>query len=208
MRKPEPLPGFPEPARKKRTSAAAAMGSSSYKPSKIASDDAESHHTAIAATLPLRGANGGYIDPDEFPQPPPRPGAAAAMYSPGPPTRTTGSTTSGSSTGYSLPSHSSSSTAVEALKRKKSRPQVISDDDDGNEEGERNRDEDSDGADADEEFVARGASLKSKTFGATSGDGGAIWVNLEGRRKALPKRSAAAAAVAAIEDIRRHSMVL
>lgn len=128
--------------------------------------------------LPLRGMNGGYINPELFPLPASRPGSAAAMYSPGPPTRTTGSTTSDGS------SSTSNSTST-AIKRKKSRPRIVLSDEEGGE---------SDGAEADAEYVG--------------GKGTGSWVNVEGRRKALPKRSAATAAVAAMEDIRRHSMAI
>jgi hypothetical protein len=59
-------------------------------------------------------------------------------------------------------------------------------------------DSESDGADADEEYVGgRGSSGSS---------GMNDWVNVGGRRKALPKRTAAVVAVTAIEDIRRHSL--
>lgn len=132
--------------------------------------------------LPLRAVNGGYINPELFPLPASRPGSAAAMYSPGPPTRTTGSTTSDGSSSTS----NSTSTAV---KRKKSRPRLMPSDE---EHGE------SDGAEADAEYVG----------GSGGGKGTGSWVNVEGRRKAVPKRSAATAAVAAIEDIRRHSMAI
>ncbi|KJA15189.1 hypothetical protein HYPSUDRAFT_72222 [Hypholoma sublateritium FD-334 SS-4] len=189
MRKPDPPPGGIEaPARKKRSSAAAVMSSSLYKPLPSPSTNAMDNDTDVEprsslegpalaplVSLPLRGTN-GYINPEDFPIPVPRPGSAAAMYSPGPPTRTTGSTTSGASTS------SGTSSSVTTLKKKKSRPQLS--------------DDESDGGEADAEYVGGGS-------GATGS-----WVNVEGRRKALPKRSAAAAAVAAIEDIRRHSMVI
>lgn len=192
MRKPDPLPGTSDgPVRKKRSSAAAVMTSASYKPISSSSTNAMDIDTdieprsslestsqlprQILPDLPLRGAN-GYIDPDSFPIPMPRPGSAAAMYSPGPPTRTTGSTTSGVSTA------STASSPVRTPKKKKSRPALS--------------DNESDGGEADAEYIG----------GGMGGAGG--WVNMEGRRKALPKRSAAAAAVAAIEDIRRHSMAI
>ena len=203
MRKPDPPPGA-EPPRKKRSSAAAVMTSTSYKPTSSSSQgtaadvisdrDPESEArssldmpSAVAlppVSLPLRGTDGSYINPELFPLPASRPGSAAALYSPTPPARTSGSTTSGATV---VPSSSSSSslsstTTVHSLKRKKSKPQsVISDDE-------------SDGAEADEEYMGGG----SRGMNA--------WVNVEGRRKALPKRSAATAAVAALEDIRRHSI--
>jgi len=133
--------------------------------------------------LPLRGMNGDYINPELFPLPASRPGSAAAMYSPGPPMRTTGES---STSGGSSSSNSNGTTTNTALKRKKSRPRHILSDEEN--EGE------SDGAEADAEYVG--------------GGGAGTWVNVEGRRKALPKRSAAAAAVAALEDIRRHSMAI
>lgn len=74
------------------------------------------------------------------------------------------------------------------MKKKKSRPQLMMSDEE----------DESDGAEADAEYVG---SRKSST------DSGS-WINVEGRRKAVPKRSAATAAVAAIEDIRRHSMAI
>ena len=132
--------------------------------------------------LPLRGMNGGYINPELFPLPPSRPGSAAAMYSPGLPTRTTGSTTSDTSS-------STSNLTTAAVKRKKSRPRLVLSDEENGE---------SDGAEVDAEYVG----------GSGGGKGTGFWVNVEGRRKALPKRSAATAAVAAIEDIRRHSMAI
>ena len=74
----------------------------------------------------------------------------------------------------------------QATRRKKSRPQVLL------------CDSNSDGADADEEYVGgRGRSGSSGRSG---------WVKVGGRRKALPKRNAAVVAVTAIEDIRRHSL--
>jgi len=214
MRKPDPPPGSAaEPVRKKRSSAAAVM--TGYKPpSSLLSmdgggvDDADVDiearsslempppvlpllppTTHASASLPLRGMNGGYINPELFPLPPSRPGSAAAMYSPGPPTRTTGSTMSD---GSSFTSNSAANTAV--VKRKKSRPwMVLSDEEDGV----------SDGAEADAEYVG-----SSGGGGSGGGKDAGSWVNMEGRRKALPKRSAAAAAVAALEDIRWHSMAI
>ena len=213
MRKPDPPPGSAaEPVRKKRSSAAAVM--TGYKPPSSllnmdgggvdADVDTEARSslemsppippllpttTHSSALLPLRGMNGGYINPELFPLPPSRPGSAAAMYSPGPPTRTTGSTTSDGS------SSTSNSATATAVKRKKSRPRmVLSDDEDG----------DSDGAEADAEYVGSSGG----GGGGGGGKGAGSWVNVEGRRKALPKRSAAAAAVAALEDIRRHSMAI
>ncbi|KAF9481288.1 hypothetical protein BDN70DRAFT_893413 [Pholiota conissans] len=189
MRKPDPPPGTSEPARKKRSSAAAVMSSTSYKPISSSSptaveDDVNAEQQPSEdifsippvqklPALPLRGTN-GYINPEDFPIPVQRPGSAAAMYSPGPPTRTTGSTTSGTST---------SSSSSSSLKKKKSRP-LTSDDD-------------SDGAEADAEYMSSGGASAAGS-----------WVNMEGRRRGLPKRSAATAAVAAIEDIRRHSMAI
>ena len=204
MRKPDPPPGSAaEPVRKKRSSAAAVM--TGYKPPSSsllnmdggvdADVDTEARSSlemppvppllpTTHVSLPLRGMNGGYINPELFPLPASRPGSAAAMYSPGPPTRTTGSTTSDGSS-----STSNSATNTAAVKRKKSRPRmVLSDEEDG----------DSNGAEADAEYVGSSG----------GGKGAGSWVNVEGRRKALPKRSAAAAAVAALEDIRRHSMAI
>ena len=79
--------------------------------------------------LPLRGMNGGYINPELFPLPPSRPGSALAMYSPGPPTRTTGSTTSDTSS-------TTSNSTTAAIKQKKSRPRlVLSDEENGESDG-------------------------------------------------------------------------
>ena len=148
---------------------------------------------ASVAPLLLRGVNGDYINPEHFALPASRPGSAAAMYSPGPPTRTSGSTTSSLSTNTTsttatvAASSSSSSSVSQTTKRKKSRPQLLL------------SDSDSEGADADAEYAGgRGSS--------GSGSGSGNWVNVEGRRKALPKRNAAVVAVTAIEDIRRHSL--
>ena len=207
MRKPDPLDSDDHPKAKKRSSAAAVMTTTSYKSPDImdigneADADTEARSSleitsppppslsgfVPAAPFQLRGANGDYINPALFPLPPSRPGSAAAMYSPGPPTRTTGSTASSSSTiTIDTTVASSSSSPSQAVKRKKSRPQVLL------------SDSDSDGADADEEYVAgRGSSGSS---------GPSDWVNVGGRRKALPKRNAAVVAVTAIEDIRRHSL--
>ncbi|KAF4614794.1 hypothetical protein D9613_003499 [Agrocybe pediades] len=207
MRKPDPPPGS-EPVRKKRSSAAAVMTHNTYKPSSTLSSTSSHSNRGLdtgndadgdtearssvelsspnnAGPLPLRGSSGNYIDPENFPLPPSsRPGSAAAMYSPGPPTRTTGSTTSGSTVSSSS---SIATSSAASMKRKKSRPQLmLSDEEDL-----------SDGAEADEEYVG---SRRNSDTGS--------WVNVEGRRKALPKRSAAAAAVAALEDIRRHSMAI
>ncbi|PPQ91943.1 hypothetical protein CVT25_000986 [Psilocybe cyanescens] len=206
MRKPDTVPGASEPAaRKKRSSAAAVMTGNSYKPpssSSSAGNDADADTNndnynnedgmgtsagvlpPLPVPLPLRGTNGNYINPELFPLPPSRPGSAAAMYSPGPSTRTTGSTTSGSSIASST--STSSSNVAGTMVKKKSRPRIALSDDE------------SDGAEADEEYTGGGAGTK----------GTGAWVNVEGRRKALPKRSAATAAVAALEDIRRHSMVI
>jgi len=76
----------------------------------------------------------------------------------------------------------SSSSPSQAIKRKKSRPQVLL------------SDSDSDGADADEEYVAGRRSSGSS--------GPSDWINVGGRRKTSPKRNAAVVAVTAIEDIR------
>jgi hypothetical protein len=201
MRKPDPPPGTAaESLRRKRSSAAALM--TVYKPPSSSSSllgfdggidadvDTEARSSlemppvpplsSTSHALPLRGVNGGYINPELFPLPPSRPGSAAAMYSPGPPTRTTGSTTSDTS---------SSNSTTAAVKRKKSRPRLVHSDEENGE---------SDGAEADAEYVG----------GSGGGKGTGSWVNVEGRRKAVPKRSAATAAVAAIEDIRRHSMAI
>lgn len=210
MRKPDPLDsGDPLPKAKKRSSAAAVMTTTAYKSPDVmdmgneADADTEARSSlevappppslsglvpATAAPFQLRGANGDYINPELFPLPPSRPGSAAAMYSPGPPTRTTGSTASSSSTStiHTIVAAAPSSPS-QAIKRKKSKPQVLL------------SDSESDGADADEEYVGgRGSS--------GSGSGPSDWVNVGGRRKALPKRNAAVVAVTAIEDIRRHSL--
>lgn len=204
MRKPDPPPGTAaEPVRRKRSSAAALM--TAYKPPSSSSSllgfdggidadvDTEARSSlemppvpplsSTTHALPLRGMNGGYINPELFPLPPSRPGSAAAMYSPGPPTRTTGSTTSDTSS-------STSNSTTAAVKRKKSRPRLVLSDEENGE---------SDGAEADAEYVGGSGG---------GGKGTGSWVNVEGRRKAVPKRSAATAAVAAIEDIRRHSMAI
>ena len=211
MRKPDPPVGA-EPMRKKRSSAAAVMSGTSNKPPSSSSNDMDpgvegdgdtEDRSSLEAnpgphavpnppstsTLPLRGMSGNYINPEYFPLPVSRPGSAAAMYSPGPPTRTTGSTTSSMSTATNGTSTSSSTSATTTVKRKKSRPQLPL------------SDEESDGAQADEEYVVKGS----------MGGGSAAWMHVNvdtGRRKGLPKRSAATAAVAALEDIRRHSMAI
>ena len=125
------------------------------------------------------------IDPEKFPIPPSRPGSAAAMYSPGPPSRTTGSTTSSQSTTTVASSTSGTGTAESRL-----RTQLLISNDD------------SDGADADSEYGNGGRISTSSSI---------VWSNVNvdsGRRRGVPKRSAAAAAVAALEDIRRHSMAI
>ena len=211
MRKPDPLDSGDHPKIKKRSSAAAVMTTTAYKSPDVmdmgneADADTEARSSlevappppplslsglvpASAAPFQLRGANGDYINPELFPLPPSRPGSAAAMYSPGPPTRTTGSTASSSSTStIDTIAAAASSSPSQAIKRKKSRPQVLL------------SDSDSDGADADEEYVGGKGS-------SGSGSGPSDWVNVGGRRKALPKRNAAVVAVTAIEDIRRHSL--
>ena len=212
MRKPDAAPGSSDPPKpKKRSSAAAVMSTTADKQSggmnmgnevdtdtevrsslEVAPPPLSGFAPASVAPLLLRGANGNYINPELFPLPPSRPGSAAAMYSPGPPTRTSGSTTSLSSTNTTSTAAtatptSPSSSSSQAIKQKKSRPQLLL------------SDSDSDGADADAEYVGgRGSS--------GSGSGSGNWVNVEGRRKALPKRNAAVVAVTAIEDIRRHSL--
>lgn len=210
MRKPDTPDSGDHPKAKKRSSAAAVMTTTTYKsPDAMdmgneADADTEARSSlevapppppslselvpASGAPFQLRGANGDYINPELFPLPPSRPGSAAAMYSPGPPTRTTGSTASSSSSTSTIntTAAATSSSPSQAIKRKKSRPQVLL------------SDSDSDGADADEEYVGgRGGSGSS---------GPSDWVNVGGRRKALPKRNAAVVAVTAIEDIRRHSL--
>jgi hypothetical protein len=63
-------------------------------------------------------------------------------------------------------------------------------------------DDGSDGADADSEY-GHGGHVSSSSATA--------WLNVNvdcGRRRGPPKRTAATAAVAALEDIRRHSMVI
>lgn len=192
MRKPDPPPAT-ETIRKKRSSAAAVMSTASYlgaiTPTNMNHDsDAEPRSSLEAAQppLPLQGATGNLIDLDNFPLPRSRPGSAAAMYSPAPSTRPSGSTASESSM-----TPSSSGNAVHeppasvAIRKKKSRPQLhVSDDDD------------SDATNADGEFAAGIANTTD-------------FANVDtGRRKGPPKRSAAAAAAAALEDIRRHSMVV
>jgi len=199
MRKPDPQPGT-EPPRKKRSSAAAVMSTSSQRPASTSStatddiidmaNDTEKRTTQedslLQPVLPLRGINGSYIDPETFAMPSSRPGSAAAMYFPGPPTRTTGSTTSSSSSSAAP----SSVVSTNGIKRPKSRPQLPF------------SEEDSDGAEADAEYIGSG----HMSSGSNSGWGN---VNMEsGRRRGVPKRSAAAAAVVALEDIRRHSMAL
>lgn len=130
-------------------------------------------------TLPMRS------DAENFPILTSRPGSAAAMYSPGP-----GSTTSSQSTTTVASSSSTSVTGTTESRQHKSRPQLpISDDD-------------SDGTNADSEF-GNGGHISSSSSNTWSN------VNIDsGRRKGLPKRSAATAAVAALEDIRRHSMIV
>ncbi|KAF8802998.1 hypothetical protein BYT27DRAFT_6747755 [Phlegmacium glaucopus] len=215
MRKPDATTGSSDPPRpKKRSSAAAVMSNTTYKPSggmdmgNEADADTEARSSLEVAPAPppslsglvppsdtsllLRGVNGDYINPEHFALPPSRPGSAAAMYSPGPPTRTSGSTTSASSTtttsttATAAASSSSSSLLSQVTKRKKSRPQLLSD-------------SESEGADADAEYVGGKGSSGSSS-------GSSNWINVEGRRKALPKRNAAVVAVTAIEDIRRHSL--
>ena len=211
MRKPDPLDSGDPPRPKKRSSAAAVMSTAAYKSpdamdvANEADVDTEARSSlevapspppslsgpvpASAASFLLRSVNGDYINPELFPLPPSRPGSAAAMYSPGPPTRTTGSTISSTSTNATNATApiASSSSPSQAIKRKKSRAQVLL------------SDSDSDGAEADAEYMGgRGSS--------GSGSGSGNWINVEGRRKALPKRNAAVVAVTAIEDIRRHSM--
>lgn len=210
MRKPDPSDSSDPPRPRKRSSAAAVMSATAYKPPDVldmgneADADTEARSSLEVAPAPppslsglvpasatpflLRGVNGDHINPELFPLPPSRPGSAAAMYSPGPPTRTTGSTTSSSSTNTAnATAGAASSSPSQAIKRKKSRPHVLL------------SDSDSDGANADAEYVGgRGSS--------GSGSGSGNWVNIEGRRKALPKRNAAVVAVTAIEDIRRHSL--
>lgn len=202
MRKPDPA-GSSDPSRpKKRSSAAAVMSTTTDKSPDVmdtgneADADTEARSSLEVAPaptppllgFPLRGANGDYINPEFFPLPASRPGSAAAMYSPGPPTRTTDSTTSSSSTNTTntaATTASSSSSSSQDAKRKRSRPQIVL------------GDSDSDGAEADAEYAGGSSG---------SGSGSSNWVNVEGRRKALPKRNAAVVAVTVIEDIRRHSL--
>ena len=208
MRKPDPSDSSDPLRPKKRSSAAAVLSATAYKSPDVdmgneADADTEARSSlevppaplpssglvpASAAPFVLRGVNGDHINPELFPLPPSRPGSAAAMYSPGPPTRTTGSTTSSSSTNSTIvTAATASSSPSQAMKRKKSRPQALL------------SDSDSDGADADAEYVGGRAN-------SGSGSGSSNWVNIEGRRKMLPKRNAAVVAVTAIEDIRRHSL--
>ena len=200
MRKPDP-PSGSEPPRRKRSSAArtsihklSSSSSTTTDAPQVANVDSDTGATQPSQppqlTLPLRAANGSRIDPEDFPIPPSRPGSAAAMYSPGPPSRTTGSTTSSQSTATTASSSSTSGTGTAELSQFKLRPQLLVSNDD------------SDGADADSEYGSGGH---------ISGSNSIAWSNVNvdsGRRRGLPKRTAATAAVAALEDIRRHSMVI
>lgn len=191
MRKPDPPPGS-EPMRRKRSSVAR---TSTHKPSSSSStatdppqdvvieDDPRTAQFSQASqtTMP---SNGDRIDTENFPISSSRPGSAAAMYSPGPPTRTTGSTSSLQSTTTAASSSTSGTGLVELIQRSRSRI-VVSDDD-------------SEGADADSEH-GKGGHIGSNPL---------AWSNVNSRRRGLPKRTAATAAVAALEDIRRHSMVI
>jgi hypothetical protein len=214
MRKPDPTPGSSESTSsgssrttaKKRSSAAAAMAA--YRPAdgNDADNDTEARSSLecarppplpssskTEAMLPLRGMNGEYINPELFPLPASRPGSAAAMYSPGPPPRGSGSTTASSS------GSSATSTGI-SLRRKKPKLQIYFDSDDN--------DGESDGAEADGEYVPGGGAKR----------GGSSWVNVnvEGRKKGATKRSAGAgakqgyvhAAHAQEVDMRRHSMAV
>lgn len=207
MRKPDPPDSSDPPRPRKRSSAAAVKSATTYKTpdamdmgnevdadteARSSLDVAPAPAPSVPGLVPvsagsflLRGVSGDYINPELFPLPASRPGSAAAMYSPGPPTRTTGSTTSSSTNTTNATVAAASSSPSQVLKRKKSRPHVLL------------SDSESDGADADAEYVGGRSS---------SGSGSGNWVNVEGRRKALPKRNAAVVAVMAIEDIRRDSL--
>lgn len=165
MRKPDPPTGATTSAPRKRASAAAVMAT--YKPVEDNGNDADNDTEARSSLeMPLRGANGNYINPEMFPLPASRPASAVGgQYSPGPSRAMTPSSTStGTSSGGHATTNSSSSSgkdgaAATSVKRKKSRPQIVLDEDD-------------DGVEADREFsdVARGAS-------------GGSWINTDGRKK-------------------------
>lgn len=184
MRKPDPPPG-PEPSRKKRSSAAAIMTTASYPkvPEPPPPIDSDSAGRRSSGEFLQRNASGDLVEPEFYPLPPSRPHTATTYHSPiPPPPRTSGTSSSSSSSG-------AATGATGSVRRKQSRSIVDEDD------------EDSDGAQADAEYIPGGRS--------------SVFVNLEGRARKAGDRTKKNSGIVMLGetrrelvDERRHSMAV
>ncbi|KAF7777724.1 hypothetical protein Agabi119p4_3796 [Agaricus bisporus var. burnettii] len=148
MRKPDPPPGTELPRLKKRSSAAAVLTALHAKlPEPPLPGDFEPTSRS-SGEFQARNTQGDAMHPEDYPLPPSRP-QSALYHSPVPPHSSPSRTSASSS--------SSGAASAGMVRRKKSKPIVESDD------------EESDGAQADAEFIPSGR---------LSG-----WINTEGRQK-------------------------
>jgi hypothetical protein len=180
MRKPDPPPGAEVPRPKKRSSAAAALTALHAKlPEPPLPGDSEPTGRYSGEFL-VRNHQGDVIHPEDYPLPPSRPQSAlyhSPLPPPPPPSRTISSSSSGAAT-----------TGV--VRRKKSKPLVETDE------------EESDGAQADAEFIPSGR---------LSG-----WINVEGRQRKSGERERSKKTSLVmlgetkreLVDERRHSMAV
>lgn len=177
MRKPDPPPGAEPPRTKKRSSAAAIMTTTYPKvPEPPPPLDVEPG-SRTSGEFALRNAQDDAINPELYPLPPSRP-QTAMYHSPLPPPRSSGTSSSSSSSGA----------ATGSVRRKKSKPLIESED------------EESDGAQADGEYIPNGRS--------------STWVNIEGRPRKTGERTKKSSIVMLgqtrreLVDERRHSMAV
>ncbi|KXN83409.1 hypothetical protein AN958_01458 [Leucoagaricus sp. SymC.cos] len=183
MRKPDPLPDTEPPSRpKKRSSAAAVLSTTSYPKVPEPPLPTEPLERRLSGELLQRNAQGDIIHPELYALPLSRP---STSHSPLPPPKTSGTSSSSSSSGVGSGSSGS-------VRRKKSTPLVE------DEEGE----EESDGAQADAEYVPSGRL------------GLSAWVNMEGRsRRSTTKKNSSGLLMLGetrreLVDERRHSMAI
>lgn len=172
MRKPDPPLGT-EPSRKKRSSAAAIMTAASYPqiPEPPPPIDSDSAGRRSSGEFLQRNTYGDLVEPEFYPLPPSRPHTATYHSPIPPPPRNSGTSSSSSSSG-------AATGATGSVRRKKSRPIV---DEDG---------EDSDGAQADAEYIPGGRS--------------SVFVNLEGRARKVGDRTKKNSGIVMLGDTRRE----
>lgn len=179
MRKPDPPPGSELPRPKKRSSAAAALATLHTKiPEPPLPGDSEPTGGRSSGEFQIRNTHGDVINPELYPLPPSRP-QSVMYHSPiPPPSRTSGTSSSSSSSGG----------IAGSVRRKKSKPVVDSED------------EESDGAQADAEYIPNGRL--------------SAWVNVEGRPRKSGERTKKSNIMMLGEtrrelvDERRHSMAV